>query len=72
MCELSADFEWWFIADLNRTMRMRTVCFTTFSMPMVGIEYNSGNIRQNENRFLAFGSLISNAEVETAMISDLS
>ena len=31
---------------------------------------NSVNTHQNENRFLAFGSLISNAEVENAMISD--
>ena len=30
----------------------------------------SGNIHQNENRFLAFGSQISNTEVENAMISD--
>ena len=30
---------------------------------------NSVNTRQNENRFLAFGSLISNAEVENAIIS---
>ena len=30
---------------------------------------NSVNTHQNENRFLAFGSLISNAE-ENAMISD--
>ena len=31
---------------------------------------NSGNTHQNENMFLAFGSLISNAVVENAMISD--
>ena len=31
---------------------------------------NSVNTHQNENRFLAFGSLISNAEEENAMISD--
>ena len=31
---------------------------------------NSVDTHQNENRFLAFGSLISNAEVENAMISD--
>ena len=31
---------------------------------------NSVNTHQNENRFLAFVSLISNAEVENAMISD--
>ena len=31
---------------------------------------NSVNTHQNENRFLAFGSLISNAEVENAIISD--
>ena len=30
---------------------------------------NSVNTHQNENRFLAFGSLASNAEVENAMIS---
>ena len=31
---------------------------------------NNVNTHQNENRFLAFGSLISNAEVENAIISD--
>ena len=31
---------------------------------------NSGNTHQNENRVLAFGSFISNTEVENAMISD--
>ena len=31
---------------------------------------NSVNTHQNENQFLAFGSLISNAEAENAMISD--
>ena len=31
---------------------------------------NSVNTHQNENRLLAFGSLISNAEVKNAMISD--
>ena len=31
---------------------------------------NSVNTHQNENRFLLFGSLISNAEVETAIISN--
>ena len=31
---------------------------------------NSVNTHQNEYRFLAFGRLISNAEVENAMISD--
>ena len=31
---------------------------------------NSVNIHQNENRFHAFGSLISNLDVENAMISD--
>ena len=46
---------------------MRTVWFTTFRTPMVR---NSVNTHQNENRFLAFGSLISNAEVENAIISD--
>ena len=33
------------------------------------IMHNSENTHQNENRFLAFGSLASNAEVENAMIS---
>ena len=32
--------------------------------------YNSGKTNQNENRVLAFGSLISNKEEENAMISD--
>ena len=31
---------------------------------------NSVNTHQNENRFVAFGSLISHAEVDNAMISD--
>ena len=31
--------------------------------------HKSVNTHQNENRFLAFGSLTSNAEVENAMIS---
>ena len=31
---------------------------------------NSVNAHQNENRLLAFGSLLSNAEVENTMISD--
>ena len=31
--------------------------------------HNSINTHQNENRFLAFGSLTSNADVEVAMIS---
>ena len=31
---------------------------------------NSVNTHQNKNRFLAFGSLKSNAEVENAMFSD--
>ena len=31
--------------------------------------HNSVNNHQNENQFLAFGSLTSNAEVENAMIS---
>ena len=31
--------------------------------------HNSENTHQNENRFLAFGSLTSNAEVENAMLS---
>ena len=31
---------------------------------------NSGHTHQNEKRYLAFGSLISNAEVENAMISN--
>ena len=31
---------------------------------------NSVNAHQNENRFLAFRSLLSNAEVENTMVSD--
>ena len=46
---------------------MRIVWFTTFSMPTVASR-NSVNT-QNENRFLAYGSLTSNAEVENVMIS---
>ena len=32
---------------------------------------NSGNNHQNENRFLAFGSLINNAEVVKAIMSHI-
>ena len=46
---------------------MRTVCFTTFSMPVVSIE-SSGNTHQNENMFLTFESLTYNAEVENVII----
>ena len=49
---------------------MRTVWFSTFSMPMVGIELLRKYASENESLFLAFGSHISNAEVENAMISD--
>ena len=63
------DFEWGFIADLNCTIILMLVhahcLFYNFQHA-----YNSGNTHQNENRFLAFGSLISNAEVENAIISD--
>ena len=31
---------------------------------------NSVNAHQNENRFVAFGSIISHAEVENAILSD--
>ena len=44
-------------------------CATLYDI-LLSASNNSGNIHQNENRFLAFGSLISNAEVENAMISD--
>ena len=62
------DFEWGFIADLNRTiilMLAHAHCVVYYFQA----SHNSVNSHQNENRFLAFGSLTSNAEVENAMIS---
>ena len=55
--------------DSNRTiilMLVHTHCVVYYFQA----SNNSVNTHQNENRFLAFGSLISNAEVENAMISD--
>ena len=46
---------------------MRTVWFTIFSMPTVQHRITSDvNTHQNENRFFAFGSQTSSAEIENA------
>ena len=46
------------------------LCGLLFSACPWSASDNSVNTHQNENRFLAFGILISNAEVENAIISD--
>ena len=46
-----------------------TLCGLLLSVCPWSASNNSVNTHQNENRFLAFGSLASNAEVENAMIS---
>ena len=46
------------------------VCGSLFSACPWSASNNSVNTHQNENQFLAFRSLISNAEVENAMIYD--
>ena len=43
-----------------------------FSASLWSASNDSGNTHQNENRFLAFGSLISIAETDNAIISDVS
>ena len=64
------DFEWGVRADLNCTiilMLAHALCVVYY------FQHAHGRHRithQNENQFLAFGSLISNEEVENAMISD--
>ena len=66
------DFEWGFIADLNHT-----IIFNACACALCGLllsacpsaSVNSVNTHQNENWFLAFRSLISNAEIENAIIS---
>ena len=66
------DLEWGFIADLNYhyfNACACTLCAFLLSAYPWSASNNSVNTHQNENRFLAFGSLISNAEVENAMIS---
>ena len=64
------DFEWMFIADLNRTIACaRALCGLLLSTCPRSASHNFVNTHQNENRFLAFGSLTSSAEVENAMIS---
>ena len=63
------DFEWGFIADLNRTITLMLVhahCVVYYFQHV----YVRVNTHQNENRFVAFGSLISHAEVENTIISD--
>ena len=46
------------------------MCVLRLSACLWSASNNSGNTHQNENRFLAFGSLVSNAKVENAMLSD--
>ena len=67
------DFEWGFIADLNHTiilMLAHAHCVDYYFQHAHGRHRITVNTHQNENRFLAFGSLISNAEAENATISD--
>ena len=68
------DFEWGFIADLNRFIIFSAcacaLCGFLLSACLWSASNNSVNTHQNENRFLAFGSLTSHAEVENAIISD--
>ena len=59
---LSGDFEWGFIADLNRTIIV--MLGLLLSARPWSASNNSVNTHQNENRVLAFESLISNAKVE--------
>ena len=47
-----------------------TLCGFLLSACLWSASNNSVNTHQNENRFLALGNLISNAEVENAVISD--
>ena len=67
------DFEWGFIADLSVPSCNACAC-ALYGLLLSACPWsasnNSVNTHQNENRFLAFGSLISNAEVENALISD--
>ena len=63
-----SDFEWGFIADLNHNiilMHAHAHWVVYYFQP----SHNSVNTHQNENRFLAFGSLTSNTEVENKIIS---
>ena len=46
-----------------------TLCGLLLSACPRSASHNSVNTHQNENRFLAFGSLASTAKVENAMIS---
>ena len=50
--------------------RACVVCGLLLSACPWSASKNSVNTHQNENRFLAFGSLISNAEAENEKISD--
>ena len=63
------DFEWGFKANLNCTI-IFYACACALCFVLLSASNNSVNTHQNENRFLTFGSLKSNAEVENAMISD--
>ena len=69
------DFEWGFIADSNRTiilMLAHAHCVVYYFQHVHGRHRITPLILINmiDNWFLAFGSLISNAEVEYAMIPD--
>ena len=62
------DFEWEFIADLNHTIILMLAHAHCVAYHW-SASHNFVNTHQNENRFLAFGSLTSSAEVENAMPS---
>ena len=60
------DFERGFIADLNRTiilMLVRAHCVVYYFKHA----HDSVNTHQNENRFLAFRSLISNTDTNAGV-----
>ena len=54
----------------NFNARACALCGILLSACLWSASNNSVNTHQNENRFAAFGSLISHAEVENAIISD--
>ena len=58
------------IADLNRTIILMLAHAHYLFYYFQHAYGRHRNIHQNEIRFLAFGSLVSNADVENEMISD--
>ena len=66
------DSERGFIADFKRTILFNAcacaMCGLLLSACPRSASHNSVNTHQNENQFLALGSLTSNAEVENTMI----